>query len=68
VQNLAECAVEEPLYVWSLVRVGVIDWAYEIFCRSKDAANKMSPPSFIIFKENMQEIKNSAGPLLYLML
>jgi hypothetical protein len=57
-----------PLFVWSFVRERLVDWLFEIFCRSSDSVDKKKGNSFLIFKINMEEIARSERAFLELIL
>jgi len=59
---------DNPLFVWSFVRERLVDWLFEIFCRSKDGADKKKDKSYLIFKINMEEIARTERAFLNLIL
>ena len=47
---------DNPLFVWSFVRERLVEWLFEIYCRSHDSMDKKKGNSFLIFKINMEDI------------
>jgi hypothetical protein len=68
IESLQKAKKDNPLFVWSFVRERLVDWLFEIFCRSKDSVDKKKGNSFLIFKINMEEIARSERGFLELLL
>lgn len=47
---------DNPLFVFSYIRERLVEWLFEIYCRSTDGTSEKKSNSFLIFKINMQEI------------
>jgi polyhydroxyalkanoate synthesis regulator phasin len=68
IETLQKAKKENPLFVWSFIRERLVDWLFEIFCRSNDGVDKKKGNSFLIFKINMEEIARSERSFLELIL
>lgn len=52
--------VDGTFEVWVSMRQNMVDWLMDVFVRSADRAHTRKMNSFVLFKCNMQDIKNQA--------
>lgn len=59
---------DNPLFVYSYIRERLVEWLFEIFCRSADGTSNKKKNSFLIFKINMEDIASTERQFLNLIL
>lgn len=68
IEKVRNAKRDNPLFVFGYVRERLVEWLFEIYCRSNDGSSEKKGNSFLIFKINMEEIARSERQFLNLML
>lgn len=59
---------DNPLFVFGYIRERLVEWLFEIYCRSTDGMAERKANSFLIYKVNMEEIAKTERPFLNLII
>lgn len=59
---------DNPLFVFGYIRERLVEWLFEIYCRSTDGMSEKKANSFLIYKVNMEEIAKTERAFLNLIL